>query len=224
MSTYQTLKGLKVKFLGADTSGDRVQEGEIFYNSVDYGLKSHIAVGAWSAGSNLITLRSSLGGAGTQTAGLAFGGRNNPDSTATVSLNSTEEYNGSGWANGGNLNTARFFIGNAGTQTAALGASGYVEGEGVTANVEAYDGSSWTEGPNVSTARFGSGGCGTSTAALIAGGREPSFSAKSEEWNGTAWAEGNDLVAVKTIEGAMVGSQTASVAFGGNTPPRTANV
>ena len=51
MSTYETLKGLKVKFLGADTSGDRVQEGEIFYNSDDFGLKSHIAVGAWSAGS-----------------------------------------------------------------------------------------------------------------------------------------------------------------------------
>ena len=50
MSTYETLKGLKVKFLGADTSGDRIQEGEIFYNSTDYNLKSFIAVGAWSAG------------------------------------------------------------------------------------------------------------------------------------------------------------------------------
>ena len=50
MSTYESLKGLKVKYLSADTSGDRLQEGEIFYNSTDFGLKSHIAVGAWSAG------------------------------------------------------------------------------------------------------------------------------------------------------------------------------
>ena len=35
MSTYQELKGLKVKYLSADTSGDRTQEGELFYNSTD---------------------------------------------------------------------------------------------------------------------------------------------------------------------------------------------
>ena len=35
MSTYQELKGLKVKYLSADTSGDRIQEGEVFYNSTD---------------------------------------------------------------------------------------------------------------------------------------------------------------------------------------------
>ena len=57
MSTYETLKGLKVKFLGADTSGDRIQEGEIFYNSDAYQLKSHIAVGAWSAGTPIPLLK-----------------------------------------------------------------------------------------------------------------------------------------------------------------------
>ena len=30
MSTYEALKGLKVKYLSADTSGDRLQEGEIY--------------------------------------------------------------------------------------------------------------------------------------------------------------------------------------------------
>ena len=49
MSTYQELKGLKVKYLSADTSGDRAKEGEIFYNSTSSNLASHIAVGAWAS-------------------------------------------------------------------------------------------------------------------------------------------------------------------------------
>ena len=40
MSTYQELKGLKIKYLSSDTSGDRVKEGEVFYNSTDFNLKS----------------------------------------------------------------------------------------------------------------------------------------------------------------------------------------
>ena len=40
MSTYQELKGLKVKYLSFDTSDDRVKEGEVFYNSTDFNLKS----------------------------------------------------------------------------------------------------------------------------------------------------------------------------------------
>ena len=35
MSTYEQLKGLKVKYLSADTSGDRLVEGELFYNSTN---------------------------------------------------------------------------------------------------------------------------------------------------------------------------------------------
>ena len=43
MSTYEELKGLKVKYLSSDTSGDRIQEGEIFYNSTGFALKSFVA-------------------------------------------------------------------------------------------------------------------------------------------------------------------------------------
>jgi hypothetical protein len=61
------------------------------------------------------TARHSLGGAGTQTAGLAFGG------IYTRSTNATEEYDGTSWTAGGNLNTARRSLAGAGTQTAGLG-------------------------------------------------------------------------------------------------------
>jgi hypothetical protein len=56
---------------------------------------------AWTAGGNLGTARQNLAGAGTQTAGLAFGGT--PPATAA-----TEEYDGSTWTAGGNLGTARY--------------------------------------------------------------------------------------------------------------------
>ena len=42
MSTYQELKGLKVKYLSSDTSGDRIKEGELFYNSTSGNLKTFV--------------------------------------------------------------------------------------------------------------------------------------------------------------------------------------
>jgi hypothetical protein len=61
----------------------------------------------------------SLGGVGTQTAALAFGGATPPGTGAT------EEYNGTTWATSpASLNTARFAVGAAGIQTAALGFGG----------------------------------------------------------------------------------------------------
>ena len=60
------------------------------------------------------TARYALGSAGTQTAGLAFGG----------SPAATEHYDGSVWTAGGNLATGRGFLGGAGTQTAGLAFGG----------------------------------------------------------------------------------------------------
>ena len=68
MSTYQELKGLKVKYLSSDTSGDRIKEGELFYNSTSGNLKTFVTTAAWHSGANLITARSNGGGAGTTTA------------------------------------------------------------------------------------------------------------------------------------------------------------
>ena len=116
MSTYESLKGLKVKYLSADTSGDRLQEGEIFYNSFDYNLKSHVAVAAWSSGGALGTGRYALaqGTGGTVDAAIAVFGR--------ATTGKTEEYNGSGWVSGGTGNTARYGGAKFGTQTAAVAA------------------------------------------------------------------------------------------------------
>jgi hypothetical protein len=60
--------------------------------------QKNIMVQAWAAGGNLGTARRSFAGAGTQTAGLAFGGYYNQECS-----NATEEYDGSTWTPGGNL-------------------------------------------------------------------------------------------------------------------------
>ena len=74
MSTYQELKGLKVKYLSSDTSGDRIKEGEVFYNSTDFNIKSFVATAAWHSSGPLGSGRYGLGDAGTLTAALGFGG------------------------------------------------------------------------------------------------------------------------------------------------------
>ena len=74
MSTYQELRGLKVKYLTANP--DPGTAGDVWYDSVTYELKGFVGRSAWSAGAALSTARYMLGGIGTQTAGLAFGGWN----------------------------------------------------------------------------------------------------------------------------------------------------
>src|SRR5210317_1749999 len=117
MTDYKNIFGKPVKFLATDPDNAEA-EGQIWYNSTADAFKSIVASEAWSSGSPLITARYILAGAGTQTAGLAFGGR------TTGVTNVTEEYNGSGWANGGNLGTARQALAGAGTQTAGLAFGG----------------------------------------------------------------------------------------------------
>ena len=181
MSTYETLKGLKVKYLNADTSGDRLQEGELFYNSSDFNLKSHIAVGLWSAGGNMITARKQSAANGINTAALVYGGDVAPGTVAT-----TEEYNGSGWSSAEDLAGTKEQHAGTGTQTAALAFGG----SGNSVNSEEYDGTNWAEGNNLNTGRFRLGAFGTQTAAVgFAGYTTPPATGvqNTEEYNGTSW-------------------------------------
>ena len=69
-----------------DSDPSPASEGDVWYNSTTGVLKSVVALAAWSSGSPLINARDSLSGAGTQTAGLAFGG------ITTAVTATTEEY------------------------------------------------------------------------------------------------------------------------------------
>src|SRR5210317_668374 len=74
---------------------------------------------------------------------------------------------------------------------------------------------SWATGGNMNTARNNlTGGAGTQTAALIAGGSAPPFSALTESYNGTTWAELNDLNTAR-YGILMRGVQTSALVAGG---------
>ena len=222
MSTYQELKGLKIKYLSADTSGDRIKEGELFYNSTDFNLKSFVATAAWHSSGALITARQALGGIGTQTANLAVGGYVSAESTLV------EEYNGSGWAAGDALPAGRQSGGAFGTQTSGVYAGGGVSPNSTASNsTQEYDGSSWTNGGNLNTSRDQTSGAGTETAGLCCGGT-PNGSAQSntsEEYNGSAWTAGNNLsFAARSVHNSSLGIQTAALLVGGNSDGATSGV
>ena len=89
----------------------------------------------------MITGRDGVVGAGTQNAGIVYGG-----SAPSVS-SATEEFNGSAWATGGSLTTARLQISKGfGTQNAAVAAGGSTGSETCLGCVEQYNGIAWTIG------------------------------------------------------------------------------
>ena len=163
----------------------------------------------WTTVNSALTARRNLGGAGTQTAGLAFGGY------AVANKAESEEYDGTSWAEGNNLNTARRELTGCGSQTAGLAFGGQITTN--SALNEAYDGTCWTEVNDLNTARSEDpGGMGTQTAALCAGGNAPpGNTANVEEYDGTSWSEGNNLSEVKSNL-AAAGTTGAAIVFGGN--------
>ena len=203
MSTFQGIRGKAIKSLTSDPSP--ATAGNIWYNSTSKTLKGVQAVGAWSSGGALTTLRAWSGNAGTQTAALAFGG-----SPYTVT---SEEYNGSSWANGGNLNVSRAPYGAGfGTQTAAVNVGGY-SGTAAVNSVEEYNGTSWTS----VSAYLGMGSSGILTAAVVFGGAPnnpyPGVTL-SKEYDGTNWGTGGALNTGRSQLGAA-GTLTAALACGG---------
>ena len=119
-----------------------------------------------------------LAGAGTQNAGLAFGGIDGDFCSCT------EEYNGSTWSVGGALSIARTALGGAGTQNAGLAFGGYSPSVSITKCTEEYNGTSWSAGGNLTTARLYHAGAGTQNAALAISGLSLGFTpnAYTEEY------------------------------------------
>ena len=167
--------------------------------------------GAWSAApSNMIIPRHSLGGAGTQTSALAFGGY-----SATTA---TEEYNSGTWsAAPANMITARFTLAGAGTQTSALAFGGTTPA--VTNATEEYNSGTWSAAPsNMISGRFALGGAGTQTSALAFGGV---ITGNTEEYNSGTWSAAPANMSIARFSLAGAGTQTSALAFGGRAPAIT---
>src|SRR6056300_559189 len=114
MSTYKKIKGTAVQSI--DGEPENPLKGQLWYDTVDakFKYKEQVTGSAWSSANGMNTGRALGGGAGTQTAGLAFGGNIPP-----VQAN-TETYDGTSWTEVNDLNTARSQLAGAGTQTSAL--------------------------------------------------------------------------------------------------------
>jgi hypothetical protein len=188
--------------------------GDIWYNNVLGVLQNYVTVAAaWSSGGNLATARRALWGAGTQTAGLAFGGYIGPTISAA-----TEEYGGTSWASGGNLSTSRYHLAGTGTQTAGLAFGGMFPTGTKLSNTEEYNGTSWTGGGSLGTASYVLSGGGVQTAAFEFGGATPvAVTDATEEYDGSAWTAGGNYPSV--INGAgSCGILTAGLGCGGYDP------
>ena len=141
MVAYTGIQGQNILIVSSDPSNP--VEGQIWYNSTSNLLKGYaVGVASWATGGNLPIGTTQLGGAGTQTAALAFGG-NTP---ASVTVATSLKYDGTAWTATGSLNTARRGgIGGAGIQTSALAFGGKTPS--VTTATE-----EWTGTPSTGTA------------------------------------------------------------------------
>jgi len=163
----------------------------------------------WTIAPTLNTARSEIGGAGTQTAGLAFGGRTPPSNAS----NTSEEFDGSSFSEGNNLGTGMRNMGSLGTQTAALSVGGAEPSN--SAKNQLYNGTSWSEEADLNTARQSIAGAGTTTAGIAIGGSPTNA---SETWDGTSWTTIPNLNSNRGNMGGF-GNSANAIGFGGYFPP-----
>ena len=213
MATYYGTYGQKVQYLASDPSDPQI--GQVWYNSTSAVLKvrQEVAVNAWASGGNVNTARTTLTGAGSQTANLIFAGQlTNPP---FGNQSATESYNGTSWTTlPASYPAAVGNLSGLGTQTAALGFGGFPN---VTATNE-YDGSTWTSGGALGTGReLTTANIGTQTAGLAAGGyiRGSEIATTAvEQYNGTSWTSAPNLN-TGLYGRCGSGTQTAALAAGG---------
>ena len=177
---------------------------------------------SWTEGNNINTARYRIGAAGTQTAGLGFGGYTLPGQTAN-----TEEYNGTSWSEQNNLASVRSAPSGCGTQTAAVSIGGATysvpAGSATLGLTEEYDGTSWTAGESITPALSdapasgvqGHSCVGTQTAALVVGGNTGVTQNQVLTYDGTNYA--NTTALPRGINGGFgCGIQTAAIVGAGS--------
>ena len=214
MAKYDSIHGTIVRSYATDP--DTLITGHVWYDKTAKTLQYQAAspAGAWSSGNNMNTGRASAGGAGTQTAGLGFGGVTPPQT------DKTESYNGSSWTEVADLQQTGTKLEGFGTSTAAIACGGDISSS-YSDRSETWNGSAWSEGNNLNQARNQMASIsGITTAGLVFGGQgpPPGMQDVTESYNGTSWTEVSDLnLARYGLSGA--GTATAGLAFGGSVDP-----
>jgi hypothetical protein len=140
--------------------------GTVWFNTTSGVLKVFRLVTGWSTVNSLLTGVYAGSGAGTESAGLSFGGK----TAASAQVTETEEWDGTSWtADDGNLASAVRDQGGFGIQTAAVSFGGY-NGSSRLSTSEEYNGSAWGAGGALNESVNGSAGAGTLTAGMRCGG------------------------------------------------------
>jgi hypothetical protein len=179
-------------------------------------ISSSITAGpiAWTSKSNMITQRQVLGGTGTSTAALAFGGLSGASKT-----NITEEYNGgtNAWStvSGGVLSQCLTSLMGAGTTNATIAFGGSNNSNQNQTTTQLFDGSSWSLAANgMPDVKALGGGAGTQDAALAFGGFNATVSTGATyEWNGSSWTTRQAMTS--TVGQGAAGTTNAALSFGG---------
>jgi hypothetical protein len=232
MATYKGIKGVRVESLATDPTALGAA-GAVWYNTssptaLKYGVSSP---GAWSSGTNFPTNLENGSAFGTATAAVAGTGYEGPPASPAYTT-TTFEYDGTTWASPATTGHQGGSQGAAGTQTAGLMVGGYWSPASrdpvyINGETETYDGSTWTEVADLNTKRQGLKGTGTTTAAIMGGGATTTGPVtavagvnNTETWDGTSWAETNNLNTART-SGASLGTTcpapTAVIAGGTST-------
>jgi hypothetical protein len=210
MSTYKDIQGNLIPVLSSDPSNPEF--GDIWYNSTSSSLKAYQYVSVWSTGTNYPKSISTLSGAGTQTAALAFGGTNISPPVPTRENNLTNKYDGTSYSVTGSLGTARGYIGGFGTQTAAVAFGGRQNGNIASALTENFTGTSWAASGTLpaSKNRSDGSGYGTQTAGVMIGTTSPYIPTNTINYNGSSWSAGVALPP-SFVSSQGLGTQTAGL-------------
>ena len=155
----------------------------------------------WTNAGSLITGKCFGGGAGTQNAGLAFGG-------SPASGTCTEHYNGTSWTVGGAMNTPM----NKGNCGAGLDNAALAAFEDCT---EEYNGTSWATGPALPDDKARGTTTGTQTAAVVMDGLGGSSDDVALHYDGNGWSTGGTSLHNKYDVASTSGLQSAALKFGG---------
>jgi len=205
---------------------------------------------SWTEVAEMTTTRSSTGSAGTYTSGLWFGGPSSNAKTESWNGTSWTELNdlstgrsNIGAAGGSSATTSSLAAGGSGVTavseewTAPAVFNQQVEGQlyfNSTTNtfketLSDIPGATWSSASSLNTTRWGMGSAargtnGTNETALaFGGGTPPANTALTEEWNGSAWSEENDLNQARKDTTGFGASYTSALCGGGGYPTRYAN-
>ena len=134
MTTYKEISGKYVRSVSSDPP-TALGTGEIWYNTSSNVFKQLVKYFLGLVVQTYLGVRWNTSGAGTQTAGLVFGGSTGP-SLGTF-LNTTFEYNGSSWTSSPTTPISSINMFSAGTQTTAIGGGGLAS-SGSNSNSSVY--------------------------------------------------------------------------------------